>query len=107
MFSQPRSRRREAKRASNVSRRSSFGQLTRVSAVTYSLGQCHDPLDLLFLRQVRGVDEDGVGRLDRLGRITSVAPDKPVGLLGDLFIRRAVAELLEEPATGPLPGVSD
>src|SRR4051812_8695877 len=56
----------EVRGASKVNRGLSLRQLSPRAAVTYGVRQRHDALHLLFLGQVRRVDENRVRRLNRL-----------------------------------------
>ncbi len=58
-----------------------------LGAWTSRLCEGDDALDLLLLRQVGRVDEDGVAGLSRLSGIGGVTTDQSLGFFGDLWIR--------------------
>src|SRR5678815_3708944 len=78
-----------------------------VRSPRYGLGEGHDTLHLVLLGQVGGVDEDRVGRLNRLGRIFRVAMHDRIGLRGNFVFGRVPIEPLNEAAARPLPWVGD
>lgn len=46
----------------------------------------YDSLNLLVLGEVGGVDENGISRLDCLGRILGIAVDYALGFIRDLVL---------------------
>src|SRR4051794_39223071 len=81
--------------------------LSRVRTVGYGASQRDDPLDLLFLRQIGRIEQDCVGGLDSLRGVLGVPLHEQVGLVGDLCIRGASSEPLDQAAAGALPRVRD
>src|SRR5690349_17983838 len=76
-----------------------------VRTPSYGLGEGHNPLDLLLLRQIRRVDEDRIGGLNGLRRVFRVPMDDRVRLGGDLVLGRVAIETLDEATPRPLPGI--
>jgi len=75
--------------------------------VGYGLRQRDDALHLLFLGEVRRVEEHGIGGLSGLRRVSRVALHELLGLLRDLGVDRPPAQSLSEAPPGPLPGIGD
>ena len=78
-----------------------------VATLSYGLGKRDDPIDLLLLRQVCGIQQDGIRRLPALLRVLGVPVNQPVCLLGDLLVGWSSLQLLDEATSRSLPRVGD
>src|SRR3954462_8683957 len=81
--------------------------LSDVRTVGYGVRQRDDALHLLFLRQVRRVQQHRLGGLNGLHRVARGTPHELLGLFRDLRVHRAAAEALHESPSGPLPRIGD
>jgi hypothetical protein len=69
--------------------------------MSYGLGQGNDSFDLLRLREVGRINQDGIAGLHRLCCVVRVALHEPIGLLGDLgVVGRPAARKILSVASG-------